>query len=66
MKFAYDGRFPDNLKIIKTVNFFPVEVTAIGALNPRTNQWSYSVGARDSVIGGRITYNKVNNSIEYK
>jgi hypothetical protein len=66
LKFAYAGRFPDNLKVIKTVNIFPVEVTAVGQLNPRTNAWCYSVGARDSLIGGRIIYNKANNSVEYR
>jgi hypothetical protein len=66
IKVGYNGQFPDNLKLIKTFNFFPVEVTAVGSLNPRTNAWSYSVAARDSVIGGRITYNKINNSVEYK
>lgn len=66
LKFAYSGNFPDNLKVIKTVNLFPVEVTGYAALNPRTNEWSYAVGARDSVIGGRITYNRANNSVEYR
>lgn len=66
VQLSYHGAFPDNLKLIKTLNVFPVEVTAIGALNPSTNSWSYSIGARDSIIGGRITYNKVNNSIEYR
>jgi hypothetical protein len=43
-----------------------VELTGYAALNPRTNEWSYAVGARDSLIGGRITYNRANNSVEYR
>lgn len=63
---SYSGQFPDQLKLIKTINAFPVEVTAIGSLNPRTNTWGYSVAARDSLIGGRITYNREHNSLEYR
>lgn len=66
VKLDYTGSFPDKLKLIKTINVFPLEVTLCGALNPRSNEWSYSVGARDTLIGGRVTYNKDSNCVEYR
>jgi hypothetical protein len=48
-KLEYAGTFPDQLKLIKTFEVFPLEITAIGSLNPRSHKWSYSVGCRVSV-----------------
>jgi hypothetical protein len=45
-KLEYAGNFPDQLKLIKTFEVFPLEITAIGSLNPRSHKWSYSVGCR--------------------
>jgi hypothetical protein len=47
-KLEYAGTFPDQLKLIKTFEVFPLEITAIGSLNPRNHKWSYSVGCRVS------------------
>ena len=63
---SYSGNFPDQLKLIKTINAFALEVTAVGTLNPRTNQFGYCVGVKDTLINGRITYNREKNSVEYK
>jgi len=43
---SYTGQFPDHLKLVKTIEVFPFEITAIGSLNPRTRSWSYAVGCR--------------------
>lgn len=46
-KFEYNGGgLPDNLKLIKQISVFPLELTAVGILNPRTRQWSYALGCR--------------------
>jgi hypothetical protein len=47
-KLEYAGNFPDQLKLIKTFEVFPLEITAIGSLNPRSHKWSYSLGCRVS------------------
>jgi hypothetical protein len=55
-KLEYAGNFPDQLKLIKTFAVFPLEITAIGSLNPRSHKWSYSVGCRvSSTIAGSST-----------
>lgn len=47
-KLEYAGTFPDQLKLIKAFEVFPLEITATGSLNPRSHKWSYSVGCRVS------------------
>jgi hypothetical protein len=66
LKLGYSGTFPDQVKLLKTISVGLVEVTGVCALNPRTHAWSYCIGARDTVIGGRLNYNKETNAIEYR
>lgn len=63
---SYSGSFPDHIKLLKTINAGPLEVTAVGTVNPRTNDFGYCLGIRDTLIGGRVSYNRAKNAIEYK
>uniref|UniRef100_A0A383VY41 Uncharacterized protein n=1 Tax=Tetradesmus obliquus TaxID=3088 RepID=A0A383VY41_TETOB len=65
-KLEYAGTFPDQLKLIKAFEVFPLEITATGSLNPRSHKWSYSVGCRDVILNGKITYNATRSAVEYR
>lgn len=50
--FSYEGTFPDNFKLVKTVQVFPLELTAIGSVDPRSGRCGYSLVCRVRALGG--------------
>ncbi|KAF8068396.1 hypothetical protein HT031_002085 [Scenedesmus sp. PABB004] len=66
LKLSYSGLFPDQVKLIKQQELFLLQLTAIGAFNPRTLKASYSLACRDKLVGGRVTYDHSRRAVEYR
>ena len=44
--FKYSGKFPDKVKLIKTIALSPLEFTAVGSIDPRSGHFTTSYGCK--------------------
>jgi len=64
--FKYSGKFPDKVKLIKTISLSHLEFTAVGSIDPRSGHFTTSYGCKETILGGRLIYKAASSSIEYR